>query len=258
MGAAALAVLGTCGAAVVLTTPRSIQGRAPSASLVSRSNWAIASALPASGDFPADWGYSLTGRLRRAPSPSSVAPAALPSAGPAAVYSPAACRSIPKVLDHSDADLAGYVQVDRYIQVFVQDAPPADAAATGENREHGPNARFAIWAVADGPARIVNYLNWLDRCGSYRVTNHFLDGAVKNERTVTTEVKARGAGGADAAVAVTRTFTSAGSIEPSSTYHVAYYAVRGVLLECTIYLEGADLDLVRRLATQTVRKLRAL
>lgn len=61
-----------------------------------------------------------------------------------------------------------------------------------------------------------------------------------------------------AAVAVTRTFTTADGRDPSSTYHVAYYAVRGVLLECTSYLQGADLDLVRQLATRTVQKLRAL
>lgn len=101
-------------------------------------------------------------------------------------------------------------------------------------------------------------MDWLNRCGSYQVTNHFLDGTVKNERTVTTEVEALSAGGADAAVAVTRTFTTADGRDPSSTYHVAYYAVRGVLLECTSYLQGADLDLVRQLATRTVQKLRAL
>lgn len=53
-------------------------------------------------------------------------------------------------------------------------------------------------------------------------------------------------------------FTTADGRDPSSTYHVAYYAVRGVLLECTSYLQGADLDLVRQLATRTVQKLRAL
>ncbi|KCG05350.1 hypothetical protein, partial [Mycobacterium tuberculosis] len=216
-----------------------------------------ATALPASQDVPADWGYSLTGRLRRAVSPSTVPPAALPNTSRAAVYSPAGCGNIPKILDHSSADLAAYVQIDRDVQVFGQDAP-LDAAATGESDERGPNARFALWAVADGPARIANYLDWLNRCGSYQVTNHFLDGTVKNERTVTTEVEALSAGGADAAVAVTRTFTTADGRDPSSTYHVAYYAVRGVLLECTSYLQGADLDLVRQLATRTVQKLRAL
>lgn len=62
--------------------------------------------------------------------------------------------------------MAAYVQIDRDVQVFGQDAP-LDAAATGESDERGPNARFALWAVADGPARIANYLDWLNRCGSY-------------------------------------------------------------------------------------------
>ncbi len=229
-------MLGACGAALVLTAPPANQARA-AASLLSRSNWVLATALPASQDVPADWGYSLTGRLRRAVSPSTVPPAALPNTSRAAVYSPAGCGNIPKILDHSSADLAAYVQIDRDVQVFGQDAP-LDAAATGESDERGPNARFALWAVADGPARIANYLDWLNRCGSYQVTNHFLDGTVKNERTVTTEVEALSAGGADAAVAVTRTFTTADGRDPSSTYHVAYYAVRGVLLECTSYLQA--------------------
>ncbi len=203
-------MLGACGAALVLTAPPANQARA-AASLLSRSNWVLATALPASQDVPADWGYSLTGRLRRAVSPSTVPPAALPNTSRAAVYSPAGCGNIPKILDHSSADLAAYVQIDRDVQVFGQDAP-LDAAATGESDERGPNARFALWAVADGPARIANYLDWLNRCGSYQVTNHFLDGTVKNERTVTTEVEALSAGGADAAVAVTRTFTTATAV----------------------------------------------
>lgn len=171
IGAISLAVLGACGAALVLTAPPANQARA-AASLLSRSNWVLATALPASQDVPADWGYSLTGRLRRAVSPSTVPPAALPNTSRAAVYSPAGCGNIPKILDHSSADLAAYVQIDRDVQVFGQDAP-LDAAATGESDERGPNARFALWAVADGPARIANYLDWLNRCGSYQVTNHF-------------------------------------------------------------------------------------
>lgn len=69
-------MLGACGAALVLTAPPANQARA-AASLLSRSNWVLATALPASQDVPADWGYSLTGRLRRAVSPSTVPPAAL-------------------------------------------------------------------------------------------------------------------------------------------------------------------------------------
>jgi hypothetical protein len=137
--------------------------------------------------------------------------------GPAPAYTPAACGNIPKILDHSSGGLAAYLQVDRYTQLFVQDADPAD-----------------------GPA------------------NHDNGGQVKNERTVETKVDARSASGADAAAAVTRTFTAIGSRDPSSTYHVVYYAVHGVLLECTIYMEGDDVDLVQRSAAQTLEKLRAL
>jgi hypothetical protein len=255
VGAVALAALGTCGVTVLLTAPRQTH---TSASLASQSDWVLAGALPASGDFPPDWGYSLTGRLQRAAASTTVTSSPQSNPAPAAIYAPEACGSIPKVLDHSGGALAAYVQVDRAAQLFVQDAPPADAPATGEAREHGPNARFAIWVVPDGPARIANYLNWLGQCGSYHVTNHFPDGHVKNRRDVSTVVQARSAAGADAAVTVTRSFTTINSRDPATTYHVAYYAVRGVLLECTIYMEGSELDQVQQIASRTVQKLGAL
>jgi hypothetical protein len=165
---------------------------------------------------------------------------------------------VPKLQDHSGAALAAYLQVDRYTQLFVQEADPPDGPATGETHEHGPNSRLAIWTVPDGPARIANYLDWLSRCGSYHVTNYDNGGRVKNERTVNTEIQTRSASGADAAAAVTRTFTTLKSRDPASTYHVVYYAVRGVLVECTIYMEGSDVDVVKRAAAQTLDRLRAL
>lgn len=125
--------------------------------------------------------------------------------------------------------------------------------------EQEPNARFVIWPLSNGPALIANYLDWLARCDSYRITSSHVDSQIKDVRTVTTTVDARSAECADAAVAVTRSsMVTAGTRSPSSTYHVMYYAVRGVLLECATNLEGADVDLVKRLAAQTLQKLRAL
>ncbi len=98
----------------------------------------------------------------------------------------------------------------------------------------------------------------MSRCGSYRVANYNYGSQVTNERTVTTVVEATSAKGADAAVTVTRTFHLIGSPDPPSTYHVAYYAVRGVLLECAIYMEDADAELVKHVAAQTLQRLRAL
>lgn len=257
LGAAALVVLAACGVAVVAAPPHSHETGNASTSLVSRSNWVLATTLPGSGDVPAEWGYSVIGRLQRSSPPNADAASAPPSLGAGASYAPPGCASIPKILDHSGATLAAYVHLDQYVQVFGQDVP-ANAAATGQYVEHGPNARFAIWVVPDGPGRIANYSDWLGQCGSYHVTNYFHDGQLKDERDVTTEVDTRSAAGADAAVTVTRTFTTAGNRDLSSVYHVAYYAVRGVLLECTMYMEDADLALVRRLATHTLEELRAL
>jgi hypothetical protein len=196
--------------------------------------------------------------LRRATHSEAATSSAPSHPGPAPTYTPAACGNVPKLLDHSGATLAAYLQVDRYTQLLVHEADPADGPATGETHGHGPNSRLAIWAVPDGPARIANYLDWLDHCGAYHVTNYYNGGRVKNERTVSTEVQTPSASGADAAATVTRTFTTIGSRDPASTYHVAYYAVRGVLLECTIYMEGTDVDLVKRVADQTLDRLRAL
>jgi hypothetical protein len=254
VGAVAVAVLGACGATLLVVGPRSDHGTASATSLLSRSDWDLATALPTSADFPADWGYSLAGRLQRT-TPSSVAPKPGPAA---AVYTPAECGTVPKILNQSGASLAAYVQVDLQTQIYVQDAVPADAAATGERREHGPNTRYAIWTVPDSQARVADYLQWLGRCASYRVTNYDRGSELKDERTVTTVVDARSADGADAAVAVTRSFTTSGSHDPPSTYHLLYYAVRGVLLECSIYMDGGDADLVKQVAARTVQRLRAL
>lgn len=252
VGALALAVLGACGV-MLLAVP----SLSDTTDLASHSDWVLATALPTSTDFPPDWGYSLTGRLQRAAASDPATLSVQPDAGPAATYEPDMCGAIPKILNHSGDSLAAYVQVDRYAQLFVQDAPASDFAATGEGREHGPNARFALWVNSDAAEQVGNYQHWLDRCGSYRVTNYYVDGQVKDRRTVSTQIQSHAARDADAAVTVTRTFATIGSRDPASTYQVSYCAVRGVLLECTIYMEGAERDLVQRLADQTLRNLRA-
>lgn len=255
VGAVALLVIGVCGA-TLLISPRI---KASTGSLSSHSNWALATALPVSSDFPSDWGYALTGRLERpVPSTSGTLSPPPPAGAAAANYAPEQCGILPQILDHPSTSLAAFVHVDRYAQLFVQDAPPADAASTGESHEHGPNARFAIWVVPDGTAQIANYLGWLNQCGNYHVTNHFLDGQVKNRREVVTTVESRSAPGADAAAVVTRKFTPTAGHDPASTYHVEYYAVRGVLLECTVYLEGAELDQAKQVAARTLQRLRSL
>jgi hypothetical protein len=258
VSAVALTVIGACGAAVLVNPPRSGTGP-PSASLASRSSWVLATALPTSADFPADWGYSRTAQLRRETAPDG--PLAKPASArpsPAADYLPAACGAIPKILDQSSgAAPAAYVQIDRDTHTSAQVAPP-NAPATGEGPEHGPDAHFAIWVVPDPAARIADYRYWLGRCASYRVINYDSDDEAVNERAVTTVVRAPAAGGAEAGVAVTRSFTTVSSHEPPSTYHVEYYALRGVLLECSIHMEGADADIVTAVAARTLRNLQAM
>lgn len=93
VGAAALAVIGTCGALLMLVPSRS-------ASLTSRSNWDLATALPSYGDFPADWNYTLEGAVRRAAPANNAAPGHPGAQAPPSVYVRAECQST-KVLSVS-------------------------------------------------------------------------------------------------------------------------------------------------------------
>jgi hypothetical protein len=209
--------------------------------------------LPSYRDFPADWNYALEGTVRRAAPANNAASRHPGTQVPASVYTPAECQDIPKIVGlYQTARFAAMVHVDR------NTADIAEATVLSSD-EPEPNARFIIWAVPDGPALIANYLGWLGRCGSYRITPADADRQVADDLTVTTTVEAPSADGADAAVAVTRSsIVTAGRRSTSAPYHVRYYAVRGVLLECATNLEGRDIDLVKRLAAQTLQKLRAL
>jgi hypothetical protein len=255
VGALALAVLAACGVIVLV-----IPGRADSpTSLESRSNWVLAGALPASIDFPGDWGYSVTGPLQRTRAWDTVSSSTPQTGVPRAVYAPAGCANIPKILDHSGARFGPSVGVDRYTELNVHPAAFIDSDATGELDEQGPRASLAIWVVPKGPARIANYVDWLGRCGSYHVTNYDGDGKFKSQRNVQTAVEGRSADGPEASVTVTRTFIPVGNRKAAATYQVSYYAVRGVILECSIYkMDGPDRSLMQRRAAETLRRLRAL
>ncbi|ORB46754.1 hypothetical protein BST40_17485 [Mycobacterium persicum] len=252
---AALAVLGVCGVTVLVIGPRAN----PLTSLASRPDWVLAGALPSSGDFPTDWGYGLSGALRRRAFSETTASSTAPQLGPRAVYGPAQCTQIPQLLTHSGAALAAELDVDRYTQLIARDARVWDWPATGESDEHGPNAHFEISVVPDGPDRIANYLDWLGRCGSYQVANYDFNGRLKDQRSATTVLHDHWTDNVVVAVVVTRTFVTAGSDEPPATYRASYYALRGVILECSVYMENAgDRELVQRRASQTLQRLRAL
>jgi hypothetical protein len=174
-------------------------------------------------------------------------------------YGTAACTAIPKILDHSGEAVGPRLGVDHATQLRAQEPGLMDDDATGQRGESGPNASLAIWVDTDGPAQIADYVDWLGHCGSYQVTNYNQDGSIKNKRIVTTVVEGRAVNGPGASVTVTRMFTSPGGGKAPMTYHVNYYAVRGVILECSIYDMGsADGELVRRQAAQTLQRLRAL
>jgi hypothetical protein len=236
VGAVALAVLGACGATLLVVPSRS-------SSLTSRSNWDLATVLPSYRDFPASWNYELEGTVRRAAPANNAAPRH------PAVYAPAECGNVPTIL--------GLYETSRFAAMVRVDPSTDDIASATvlSSDEPNLNARFIIWPVPDGPALIANYLDWIGRCGSYSMSSAGPDNQTTDVRTVSTTVDNHSAD----AVAVTRySDETVGSQNPSSTYHVVYYAVRGVLLECATNLNGHDVDLVKRLAAHSLKKLHAL
>jgi hypothetical protein len=242
VGAVALAVIGACGVTLLVIPARP-------ANLISRSNWDLATALPSSRDFPANWNYGLEGTVRRQAKPSTTASRPRGAGAPTAVYAPADCGNVPTILGlYETSRFAAIVHVD-------QSTDEVASATVFSSDEPDLNARFIIWPVPDGPALIANYLDWIGRCDSYSVSSAVPGNQITDVRTVTTTVDTHSAD----AVAVTRfSDETAGTQNPSSTYHVMYYAVRGVLLECATNLHGSDVDLVKRLAAQTLQKLRRL
>jgi hypothetical protein len=239
VGAVALVVLGACGAALVVIPSRPT-------SLISRSNWDLAKALPSDHDFPPDWNYALQGTVRRA-APKNDEASREPGVRPTSVYAPADCGNVPKILGlYKTANFAALVHVDR----SKDDVASATVLSSDEPE---PNARFIIWPVPDGPALIADYLDWIGRCHSYSLSAVDPDGQVTDTRTVVTTVDTRDG---DDAVTVTRSTNDDQS--PTASYHVVYYAVRGILLECATNWSGSDVDLVKRLAVETLNRLRGL
>ena len=250
VAAVALVLLASCGVTLLVIKPRL---KMP-ASLSAQSNWVLAGALPTSGEVPAGWGYGLAGELQRSTPASSDLPQPLATLS----YEPPACGHLPRMLDHREGGQGPHVNVDRYTTIEALEPALADVNATGDVHEIGPNATLTIWAVGDGPAQIAEYTDWLTRCNSYHITDHDKSGKTKAERTVTTVRDEPWPGGTDVAVSVTRSFGTARNTKPPLTYHVAYFALRGVILECSIFMKGPDVDVVKGLAAATIAKLRTL
>ena len=250
-------MLSVCGGLVLSNPPY------PEGSLLSRSNWFVATALPSRADFPPNFDYSLSGTLGRAKPPASSAEDHAEAIPRPAEYTPDGCGDIPQLLASPGTHVAS-VRVYRDPEPWwIARAEPPDAAATGEIDVPGPTARFEILAVGDGRDLITKYLRWLRRCRTYDVAtaDPLTDplSAQTHERTVTTTLNRRPVGPADAALAVTRSFTPVDDPHRSpATYYVSYYAVRGLLLECTTNMTDSDVGLMKKVAAQTLRRLHAL
>lgn len=243
--AMALVVLSACGATIVGFPARPV-------SLRSLPNWDLAQLLPGVHDFPPGWNYSLRGSVHRTDPESTPARPSTRASAPAAAYTPRECAQVPKIAElFGGPGYAALVHVDRQTDEI------ARAVLMSED-EPDPNARFVIWPVTDGSAMITNYVDWLGQCGTYHVTSTDPDSGNEKRRTVATTIEARSTDAADATLAVTRSTTvTAPGPNHTMIYHLTYYWVRGVLLECATNLVGTDVDVVNRVAAQTLQKLRA-
>ncbi|GAB4988148.1 hypothetical protein MAHJHV61_34200 [Mycobacterium avium subsp. hominissuis] len=240
VSAMALVVLGVCAAAIVVFPARPV-------SLRSLPNWELAKLLPGVHDFPPSWNYSRRGAVQRV---DADRPDAAPPNRPA-TYRPSDCANIPAIATlFNGYGYSAMVHVDKQSDQIAR-------AVLQSSDEPDPNARFVIYPVADGAAMITKYVDWLHGCGTYHVTATDPDGGAPVPRVAVTTIGARSAGGADAALEVTRsaTVTVPGPLR-TMVYHVSYYWVRGVLLECATNLTGADTDLVNRVAAQTLQRIR--
>lgn len=245
ISAAALVVLGAC-AAVVVGFPT------PSVGLRSSPNWDLAKLLSGIHDFPADWNYSLRGSLRRTDPDADVAAPSGSAAGPASVYAPPECAVVPKIVElFGRPGFAALVRVDRQTDAIAR-------PVLMSSDEPVPNAHFAIWPVRDGWAMIAKYVDWLGRCGSYRVTSTVAGSGNEQVRTVNTVIESRPGADREAALAVTRSTTVDAPVAGMPlVYHVSYHWVRGVLLECATNMVDGDVDVVNRVAAQTLQRIRA-
>jgi len=244
LGVLALLVLAGCGVTALL-------GVSAPASLAGRSNWALATTLPGAADVDPDWGYSLNAPLAYATAPPQ--PEALDSPWPEPVLSPPHCAPLPDLL---------VIPGTRVVSVTAESEPRGSAiavavpagAATGFIESPRPDMAFRIWAPADALTAVDRYREWLAGCGSYEVD--FTDPRTSAHRhgTISTVIDPDPDVGAEASVTVTRSLTES----DTHTRHVGFYAIRGLLLECSTSMGPDRVAELNRLCVRTAERLRAL
>lgn len=228
--AVALLVIASCGAAWALTARED-----RSASLVGRPTWQLAGALPASSDFPPDWGYTLTGQLGRV-TPQPV-PATRQPEGPDS-FRPAECGQLLPI-DQMPGQLGNGAGAS------------VDVNLPGEGYQLGHKAHFYLYAVDDPGALIAQYTDWVRGCSNYHYSGTNPSSGQVVDRDVTRVVDTELPDGADFGVSVDGKRMSGDGSR-------MYYAVRGVIVQAWTTMEGDDQELIGDLVAQTVRRLRAL
>ena len=247
VGALALVVLAGAGAADLLIPARP-------ASLVGQSNWALAQTLPTQDEFPAAWNYRISGAVGFATPRPAPDTGGAESQLPTADYTPGECGALPAAL--LPAWQAPELHIDRTpVGVARARAFWAGMVAAGDRHDAEPNAEFTITAPADPAGLVDEYLDWLGRCGSYRVSVFDPSTDRRTARSAVTSVEHPAAG---AALTVTQGFLDDADDARPHEYRLSLYPVRGLLLTCRTSFVGADADRIDALAAETARKLAAL
>ncbi|BBY55438.1 hypothetical protein H7J07_09680 [Mycobacterium koreense] len=199
------------------------------ASLVGRPAWELAAALPSADDVPAEWDYSLSGKIGRVtPVPTPIAPLSVS----AERYTPRECGDIP-VLDQIPGDAAVYGGSAR-----------VELTLPGEHYQLGHKAHFYLYTVDEPRTVIADYIDWAQRCTRYHYSGTNAQSGSYEDYDATRTVDTALPDGAEAGVAVNGERFA--------------YLVRGIMVQGYTNMEGGDRELIERLVAATVRKLAAL
>lgn len=171
------------------------------------------------------------------------------------MFSPPHCAPLPDLLVIPGTRVASAIAESEPRGLAIGVAVPA-SAATGFIESAHPEMAFRIWAPGDAPASIDRYRDWLAGCGSYDVDFPDPRTGAHRHGTISTVIDADPDIPAEAAVTVTRSLTAADT--PTHTQHGGYYAIRGLLLECSTSMGSDQIDQFNRLCARTAERLRAL
>lgn len=197
------------------------------ASLIGRPTWDLAVTLPSAEDVPADWDYSLVGRIGRVtPLPTPITALTTDTEG----YTPSECGELPIL--------------DQMPRATVGSSGAASVQITLPDQQIGHEANFYLYTVDDPKTLIADYTGWAQRCAQFHHSGFNPTTGSYEDYEGTHTVDATLPEGAETGIAVDGNRFA--------------YLVRGIMVQAHTTMEGGDRELIERLVAATVRKLAAL